>query len=142
MRERLSYGMVGGALNAFIGGVHRIGVSFDGRAKLVAGCFSTNDAKNKETGAFYELDADRIYASYEDMAVKEGQRDDGIDFVTITAPNNVHFQTAKAFLMNGIHVLCEKPSGVYSPRTMVRSSFTRSAVYRSKSSIGLFSPFY
>ncbi len=109
MRERLSYGMVGGALNAFIGGVHRIGVSFDGRAKLVAGCFSTNDAKNKETGAFYELDADRIYASYEDMAVKEGQRDDGIDFVTITAPNNVHFQTAKAFLMNGIHVLCEKP---------------------------------
>ena len=109
MNKTLNYGMVGGSLNAFIGGVHRVGVAFDGRAFLTAGCFSTNEEKNKECGEFYKLDSDRVYASFEEMAQKESEREDGIDFVTITAPNNVHYEAAKAFLNAGIHVLCEKP---------------------------------
>lgn len=109
MKKTLNYGMVGGSLNAFIGGVHRVGVAFDGRAFLTAGCFSTNEEKNKECGEFYKLDSDRVYASFEEMAQKESEREDGIDFVTITAPNNVHYEAAKAFLNAGIHVLCEKP---------------------------------
>lgn len=109
MKKRLNYGMVGGSLTAFIGGVHRIGALFDGQAKLTAGCFSPNEKRNKETGDFYDLDPERVYASYEEMARCEGQREDGIDFVSIVTPNNVHYSTAKAFLENGIHVLCEKP---------------------------------
>lgn len=109
MSKALSYGMVGGSLSAFIGGVHRIGVNFDGRAFLKAGCFSQNDVKNKETAEFYQVDPERTYQNYKEMAEKEGKREDGIDFVTITAPNNVHYEAAKAFLENGIHVLCEKP---------------------------------
>ena len=109
MKKTLSYGMVGGSLSAFIGGVHRIGVDFDGRAFLKAGCFSQNAEKNKECAEFYQVDADRTYANFKEMAEKEGAREDGIDFVTITAPNNVHYEAAKAFLENGIHVLCEKP---------------------------------
>ena len=53
MRKTLRYGMVGGDLNAFIGGVHRIAVNFDGRAQLVAGCFNPDMAANKECGQFY-----------------------------------------------------------------------------------------
>ena len=109
MRKTLNYGMVGASLSSFIGVVHRIGIGFDGRAKLAAGCFSTNEKKNRETAEFFELDQDRVYATYEEMAEKEGKREDKIDFVVISAPNNVHYQTAKAFLENGIHVLCEKP---------------------------------
>lgn len=109
MKKTLSYGMVGGSLTAFIGGVHRIGASFDGKAFLKAGCFSQNEARNKECAEFYQVDADRTYSSFQEMAQKEGSREDGIDFVTITAPNNVHYEAAKAFLENGIHVLCEKP---------------------------------
>lgn len=109
MREKLNYGMVGGCLTAFIGGVHRMGISFDGRAKLVAGCFSTIEQKNLDTAAFYELDGDRVYKTFEEMAEKESQREDGIDFVTIAAPNNIHYKTARTFLEHGIHVLCEKP---------------------------------
>lgn len=109
MKKTLNYGMVGGSLDAFIGGVHRIGASFDGLTFLKAGCFSTNPAKNRECGEFFHLDPDRIYASYEEMAVKESQREDGIDFVAITTPNNTHYSAARAFLQNGIHVLCEKP---------------------------------
>ncbi len=109
MRKTLNYGMVGGALTAFIGGVHRVAIHFDGRADLVAGCFTQRADANKECGEFYRLDEDRIYSDYNDMAVKEGAREDGIDFVVIVTPNDTHYKVAKAFLENGIHVLCEKP---------------------------------
>ena len=101
--------MVGGGLHAFIGGVHRTAICFDGRASLVAGCFSPNMDTNKECGEFYHLDNDRIYADYKEMAEKEGRREDGIDFVSIVTPNFLHYEVAKAFLENGINVLCEKP---------------------------------
>ena len=109
MKKYLTYGMVGGSLTAFIGAVHRIGAGFDGIASLAAGCFSTNEAKNRETGEFFRLDADRVYASYAEMARKEAARPDRIDYVVIAAPNNVHYEVAKAFLENGIDVFCEKP---------------------------------
>ena len=109
MVKKLNYGMVGGSLSAFIGAVHRIGASFDGKTHLVAGCFSSNEASNKECGEYFELDPERVYASYTEMAEKEAAREDGIDFVTISIPNNHHYEAAKAFIVNGIHVLCEKP---------------------------------
>ncbi len=109
MRKTLRYGMVGGDLNAFIGGVHRTAIHFDGRAMLVAGCFNPDMAANKACGEFYRLDEDRIYADYKEMAEKESKREDGIDFVSIVTPNFLHYQVAKTFLEHGIHVLCEKP---------------------------------
>jgi len=109
MKKTLSYGMVGGSLNAFIGGVHRVGANFDGRADLVAGCFSSNWETNKECGEFYRIDPKRIYEDYKEMAEKESKREDGIDFVTIVTPNHLHYPVAKEFLEKGIHVLCEKP---------------------------------
>lgn len=109
MRKTLRYGMVGGDLNAFIGGVHRIAINFDGRAQLVAGCFNPDMAANKECGEFYRLDEDRIYADYKEMAQKESEREDGIDFVSIVTPNFLHYQVAREFLNHGINVLCEKP---------------------------------
>lgn len=108
-RKYLRYGMIGGSLGAFIGGVHRKAIAIAETAQLVAGCFSSNDGKNKECGEYYRLDAERIYANYEEMAIAEGKREDGIDFVCITTPNNTHYKIAKCFLENGIHVSCEKP---------------------------------
>ena len=109
MRTTLRYGQVGGSLEAFIGNVHRIGAGFDGRAALTAGCFSANPEKNRKTGAFYRLDPDRVYSDFEEMAKREAQRGDGIDFVTISTPNDRHYAAARAFLKEGISVLCEKP---------------------------------
>ena len=109
MKKRLQYGIVGGGLNAFIGTVHRIGADFDRMCELTAGCFSSKPEKNAECAEFYKLDADRVYSSYEEMAQKEAAREDGIDFVTIAAPNRIHYAVAKVFLENGIHVFCEKP---------------------------------
>ena len=106
---QIRYGMVGGSMKAFIGDVHRKAINFDPRVKLVAGCFSTREALNKETGEVYGLDADRVYASYEEMAKAEAAREDGIDFVSIVTPNATHYPVAKAFLEAGINVVCEKP---------------------------------
>lgn len=108
-RKRLRYGMVGGGLGAFIGAVHRKAIALDETADLVAGCFSSREGKNRETGEFYRIAPDRIYADYKEMAQKEAAREDGIDFVSIVTPNNTHYEVAKAFLEAGIHVACEKP---------------------------------
>ena len=110
MAPLVRYGMVGGDNRAFIGEVHRRAIRFDSRACLAAGCFSgSSDQKNRETGEALGLDPRRVYASFADMARQEGQRADGIDFVSIVTPNVTHFEIAKAFLENGIHVMCEKP---------------------------------
>lgn len=109
MKKYATYGMVGAGLNSFIGNVHRVAAGFDGLASLASGCFSRNEERNRACGEFYKLDPERVYGDFQEMAKKEGAREDGIDFVVISAPNNVHYETAKVFLENGIHVLCEKP---------------------------------
>lgn len=50
MSKKLNYGMVGGSLDAFIGGVHRKAIAVNENAQLVAGCFSSNADKNNACG--------------------------------------------------------------------------------------------
>lgn len=109
MAKQIRYGMVGGHMQAFIGDVHRKALQFDPRVKLAAGCFSTREELNRETAELYELDPDRVYADYRQMAAAEAAREDKIDFVSIVTPNCTHFEIAMAFLEAGIHVMCEKP---------------------------------
>jgi predicted dehydrogenase len=70
--------------------------------------------KNLASGRNLGVDDERIYASYAEMARKEGAREDGIDFVVIVTPNHLHFGAAKAFLEQGIHVVCDKPLAIAS----------------------------
>ncbi len=107
--NKIKYGMVGGDLQAFIGEVHRKALALDQRAELVAGCFSSNYEKNKLTGEAYHLDNERIYLNFHEMALKEANRNDKIDFVIIATPNNSHYEIAKTFLNKGFNVVCEKP---------------------------------
>ncbi len=108
-RTRLRYGMIGGGLNAFIGDVHRKAVAMSETADLVCGCFSRDTATNQECGMHYGLEENRIYPDYITMAEEEAKRADGIDWVSICSPNNLHYEVAKKFLECGIHVYCEKP---------------------------------
>ena len=107
---KLKFGMVGGGNGAFIGNVHRHGAVMDDLAELVAGCFTRNPEKNRETAEQWGVrKKDRIYANYQEMAEKEAAREDGIDFVSITTPNDTHYPIAKCFLEHGINVMCDKP---------------------------------
>ena len=107
--KKLTYGMVGGGQGAFIGEVHRKSIAMDGKAELVAGCFSRDHQNTLATGKKLGLEEGRLYASFEKMMTAEGQRKDKIDFVVIVTPNSSHFTIAKSAMENGIHVVCDKP---------------------------------
>ena len=107
--KNLTYGMVGGGQGAFIGDVHRKSIALDGKAELVAGCFSQDHQNTLATGKMLGLNEDRLYASFEEMMAAEGKKGDKIDFVVIVTPNSSHFAIAKSAMENGIHVVCDKP---------------------------------
>lgn len=113
-KKKLTFGMVGGGKGSFIADLHLKGALFDELGSLAAGCFSRDYQKSLDFGAEKGISPDRIYKTYTEMAEKESQRKDPIDFVIIAAPNNVHYDCAKKFLKQGIHVVCDKPLTHYS----------------------------
>jgi predicted dehydrogenase len=105
--RRLRAGIVGGGRGAFIGSVHRIAAELDGQAQVVAGAMSAHPQTARESAAAWFLE--RAYTSFKDMASSEAADKDGIDFVIIATPNDLHYPVARAFLAAGIHVICDKP---------------------------------
>jgi len=105
----LTYGMIGGGRGAFIGDVHRKAIGMDGKARLVAGCFSTSYENTLATGEVLGIDKSRLYKTFEEMLRAEAKRDDRIDFVVVVTPNSTHFPAARLAIENRIHVVCDKP---------------------------------
>lgn len=92
----------------FIGGVHidairRLGVE-------IAGVVGSSAARSIEKAA--QLGVENAYESFEDML-----RDDTVDVVHITSPNDAHASQAEAALRAGKHVVCEKPLALTSKET-------------------------
>ena len=108
-QRRIRLGMVGGGQGAFIGAVHRIAARLDNRYELVAGALSSDGARARDSGAALHLAPERCYADFASMAQAEAARPDGIEVVAIVTPNHLHHAPAKAFLAQGVHVICEKP---------------------------------
>src|SRR5579862_7035211 len=105
--RRLRAGIVGGGRGAFIGTVHRIACELDGEAQLVAGALSSQPQIARASAAAWYLE--RAYTDYADMATQEAAREDGIDFVIVATPNDLHYPVARTFASAGIHVVCDKP---------------------------------
>ena len=105
------YGMVGGGPDAFIGPVHRMAAALDGQFTLVAGAFSADGERSRQTGTELGLDPTRTYASYQEMVRAEAalSADERIEIVSIVTPNHLHFPVARMFLEAGFHVVCDKP---------------------------------
>jgi predicted dehydrogenase len=106
-QRKLRAGIVGGGIGSFIGTVHRIAVQLDNQAEVIAGAMSTDSKKAEESARAWFLR--RSYNSFQQMAEVEPTLPDGIDFVMVTVPNYLHFRVAKAFLEQGISVICDKP---------------------------------
>ncbi|HEX8711143.1 MAG TPA: Gfo/Idh/MocA family oxidoreductase [Terracidiphilus sp.] len=107
---KLRMGMVGGGPGAFIGPVHRMAAELDGRMQLVAGAFSQSAERSRAAGETFGIDPARAYASWQQMIEAESKRPDGIDFVVIATPNNLHLPIAAAALQAGIPVMSDKPA--------------------------------
>src|SRR5205823_1019342 len=64
---KLRMGLVGGGRGSFIGRVHVVAAQLDLRAELVAGAFSSDPAKSKESATDFGIAPERAYASYREM---------------------------------------------------------------------------
>lgn len=109
-KQRLA--MIGGGPGSMIGAVHRFAARLDGHYQLVAGAFSTDAEKNRETGRATGLPEARVYADYRAMLAAESGRADGARTVVIATPNFLHFEMALACMEAGLDVICEKPMAV------------------------------
>lgn len=117
MNRVLNYGMVGGGPDGFIGNAHRQAINIDGKAKIVAGCFSRLSEKNEVMANQLGISSDRCYKDAFEMAEEESKREDKIDYVVIVTPNHSHYEICKAFLEAGINVSCDKPLTVTSEQS-------------------------
>ena len=106
LSRRLRLGVVGGGR---ISGMQATAARLTDRWEVVAGAFSSDPVRAKAAAKDWYLPEERCYSSFEEMAVAEASRSDGVDAVMITTPNHVHYPSAKAFLEAGIDVLCDKP---------------------------------
>lgn len=96
-KDRLKVGVVG---TGFIGPAHvealrRLGIEVVG----VAGSSPERAAPKAQA-----MRIPRVYTTFDEMIA-----DAQIDVVHITSPNHLHFPQAKAALLAGKHVVCEKP---------------------------------
>jgi len=109
--RKLRMGMVGGGRGAFIGAVHRMAATLDGRIELAAGAFSADPERSRLSGEDLLLPKGRVYGSYAEMIERESARPSGerIDFVAIVTPNHEHCPAARAALLGGFPVMCDKP---------------------------------
>ncbi|MEQ5775424.1 Gfo/Idh/MocA family oxidoreductase [Thalassospira sp. NFXS8] len=107
--RRIRLGMVGGGQGAFIGAVHRLAARMDNRYDLVAGALSSKPDIARASAAECYIAPDRAYVDFREMAMREAEREDGIEACAIVTPNNLHFPAAMAMLDAGIHVICDKP---------------------------------
>lgn len=95
--NELNVGVVG---TGFIGPAHiealrRLGIE-------VAGLVGSSPARAQEKAAALRIG--KVYDSFEALIA-----DDSINIVHLTSPNHLHYPQAKAALLAGKHVICEKP---------------------------------
>lgn len=109
--DRIKMGMIGGGIGAFIGDAHRRASRICNDFELVGGVFSSNHEKSKKTAIKEGISLDRCYESVDELikaelALPAGKR---MEVVAIVTPNAQHYPVAKKLLLNGFHLVCEKP---------------------------------
>ncbi len=109
--KRLAWGMIGGGKGAFIGGAHRIAAKIANRYELVGGVFDVDFKRAQEFAQEEDIDLHRVYPDIDSFIKGELSlpENDRIKVVSIVTPNFLHFEHARKLLLNGFHVICEKP---------------------------------
>ena len=96
--RRVGVGIVGAG---FIGPAHVEALRRLGWVDVVALAGATQSSAERSAKALY---VPRAYGDYRELAA-----DPSVDVVHITAPNDLHYAAARAALLAGKHVVCEKP---------------------------------
>jgi len=101
----MSLGFIGGSLNSAVGYTHAISSTMDNRWAIQAGCFSTDKERNRATAQAYDVSADRVYDSWQELLEKEKGR---LDAIAILTPTPSHFEMVMGCLKAGFPIICEK----------------------------------
>lgn len=109
LKRKVRLGMVGGGPGSNIGETHRYAARFDDRYTLLTGVFASDAGRSRDFAATLDIAPERRYNTWQEMAEQEARREDGIEVVSIITPNNSHYAIARAFLEQGINVICDKP---------------------------------
>ena len=106
--------MIGGGPDAFIGAIHRMASRLDGEIELVCGVFCRDANRSLQFGLSLGLEAQRCYQNMEHMLAQEQElpAEQRMQFVVIVTPNHLHFEQSCQALLNGFHVLCDKPATI------------------------------
>jgi len=109
--KKIKMGMIGGGIGAFIGDAHRRASRICNDFELVGGVFDADYKKSKQFAADEGISPDRCYEGMEalikaEKAMPAGER---MQVVSVVTPNALHYGFAKSLLLNGFHVVCEKP---------------------------------
>lgn len=104
-KRKLRVAFVGGAFDSAVGRSHRIAIEMDQCFELVAGCFSRNAEKNRESAIQYGIDIQRAYNDIQGLIARESNN---IDCIVILTPQDQHFEHVRLCLEACIPVVCEK----------------------------------
>lgn len=111
MSKKTRVGMVGGGAASFMGSIHRAAIEQSGTVELVCGAFGSTRHTSFETGKFLGLPNKRSYGTYRDMFRREATLPAGerMEFVTVLAPNTMHYPVAMSAIDAHFPVFSEKP---------------------------------
>jgi predicted dehydrogenase len=109
--KKLRMGMIGGGIGAFIGDAHRRASRICNDYELLGGVFDVDYEKSQEFAKKEGIAPERCYKSVEAFIKGELElpADKRIEVVAIVTPNALHYPFAKSLLLNGFHLVCEKP---------------------------------
>jgi len=111
MAEKKRVGMIGGGGASFMGAIHRAAIEQSGCVELVCGAFGSTRQSSFETGRMLNLPTRRSYGTYRDLFRREASlpKTERIDFVTVLAPNAMHYPVAMSSIDASIPIFSEKP---------------------------------
>lgn len=106
--RKIRVALIGGG---FIGKIHALAATMDGRAELVAGALSSEPERARRVAADFGIAEHRAYPSFRALMSGEQARlaEDRVDLVVIATPNATHFEIAGEAIAAGFHVMCDKP---------------------------------
>jgi predicted dehydrogenase len=109
--KKIKMGMIGGGIGAFIGDAHRRASRICNDFELVGGVFDADYEKSKQFAKNEGIADNRVYKSVDDLIKVESalSPEERIQVVSIVTPNALHFPFAKALLLAGFNLVCEKP---------------------------------
>jgi len=100
----LKLAFIGGSLDSIAGYPHFIASQMDKKFEVIAGAFSSDSKKNRQTAKAWSIS--NYYDNYHELIQKEKGR---VDAVVILTPTPLHHQIILELLENEIPIICEKP---------------------------------